>query len=88
MFAAAIFQIPDGLQATALGALRGIKDVTLPTIIAFISYWVIAVPLSYYLGVVLSYGPLGLWIGLTVGLILASIALYRRFQNRTHRLED
>jgi len=88
MFAAAIFQIPDGLQATALGALRGIKDVTLPTIIAFISYWVIAVPLSYYLGVVLSYGPLGVWIGLTVGLILASIALYRRFQNRTHRLED
>lgn len=88
IIAAGIFQIPDGLQATALGALRGIKDVRLPTIIAFFSYWVIAVPLGYYLGVYREVGPLGVWIGLTVGLVLASIALYYRFQNRTHRLED
>lgn len=88
MIAAGIFQLPDGFQATALGALRGIKDVRVPTWIAFISYWVIAVPLCYYLGVQLEYGPLGVWIGLTVGLILASIALYWRFQTRTKRLQD
>ena len=88
MIAAGIFQLPDGFQATALGALRGIKDVRVPTWIAFISYWVIAVPLCYYLGVQLEYGPLGVWIGLTVGLILASIALYWRFQTSTKRLQD
>ena len=49
MVAAGIFQMPDGMQATALGALRGIKDVNIPTIVAFIAYWIIAVPLCYYL---------------------------------------
>ncbi|MEK9998347.1 MAG: MATE family efflux transporter, partial [Cryomorphaceae bacterium] len=53
MVAAGIFQMPDGMQATALGALRGIKDVNIPTIVAFVAYWVIAVPLCYFLGVYL-----------------------------------
>ena len=87
MIAAGIFQLPDGIQATALGALRGIKDVNIPTVIAFISYWIIAVPLCYYLGVSLGYGSKGIWIGLTVGLALASVALYFRFQGRTRLLD-
>ena len=86
MVAAGIFQMPDGMQATALGALRGIKDVNIPTIVAFVAYWVIAVPLCYFLGVYLEKGPIGVWMGLTVGLVLASIALYWRFRHKTLRM--
>ena len=87
MVAAGIFQMPDGMQATALGALRGIKDVNIPTVVAFFAYWVIAVPLCYFLGVYLGKGPLGVWMGLTVGLVLASIALYWRFRHKTLRMD-
>lgn len=87
MIAAGIFQLPDGLQATTLGALRGVQDVNIPTIIAFIAYWVIAVPMCYYLGITETMGPLGVWIGLTIGLVLASIALYWRFQHKVHRID-
>jgi len=86
MVAAGIFQMPDGMQATALGALRGIKDVNIPTIVAFVAYWIIAVPLCYFLGVYLEKGPIGVWMGLTVGLVLASIALYWRFRHKTLRM--
>jgi len=86
MVAAGIFQMPDGMQATALGALRGIKDVNIPTVVAFVAYWVIAVPLCYFLGVYLEKGPIGVWMGLTVGLVLASIALYWRFRHKTLRM--
>ena len=86
MVAAGIFQLPDGIQATALGALRGIKDVNIPTIICFIAYWIIALPICYYLGVILEKGPLGVWIGLTIGLSVASIALYRRFRFKTLKM--
>jgi len=87
MIAAGIFQLPDGLQATTLGALRGVQDVNIPTIIAFVAYWVIAVPMCYYLGITEEMGPLGVWIGLTIGLVLASIALYWRFQHKVHRID-
>lgn len=86
MIAAGIFQLPDGMQATALGALRGIKDVNIPTVVAFIAYWAIAVPLCYYWGVHLEKGPIGVWAGLTVGLLLASVALYWRFRHKTLRM--
>ncbi|MGB1569759.1 MAG: MATE family efflux transporter [Schleiferiaceae bacterium] len=87
MIAAGIFQLPDGLQATTLGALRGVQDVNIPTIIAFVAYWVIAVPMCYYLGITEKMGPLGVWIGLTIGLVLASIALYWRFQHKVRRID-
>jgi len=87
MIAAGIFQLPDGLQATTLGALRGVQDVNIPTIIAFVAYWVIAVPMCYYLGITQEMGPLGVWIGLTIGLVLASIALYWRFQYKVRRID-
>ena len=86
MVAAGIFQMPDGMQATALGALRGIKDVNIPTIVAFVAYWMIAVPLGYVLGIQFDQGPLGVWIGLTAGLVIASIALYWRFRHKTLRM--
>ena len=86
MIAAGIFQLPYGIQATTLGALRGVQDVNIPTLISFVAYWVIAVPTSYILGVKMGYGPLGVWIGLTIGLALAATSLYWRFQHKTSRL--
>ena len=48
---AGLFQISDGIQAVGLGILRGIRDIKKPTIITFISYWIISIPLSYFLGI-------------------------------------
>lgn len=76
---ASIFQIPDGIQVTALGALRGFQDVRIPTIITLLAYWVVGIPLSYFAGVVWSMGPGGVWLGLIAGLTISSIWLFWRF---------
>ena len=86
LLAAAVFQISDSLQVIALGALRGLQDVKIPTIITFISYWVVGFPISYFLGKEHVYGSLGIWIGLIAGLSTAAILLYFRFNYLTKRL--
>jgi len=86
LLAAAVFQITDSLQVIALGALRGLQDVKIPTIITFISYWVIGFPICYYLGKEEAYGSLGIWIGLIVGLSVAAIMLFIRFHLLTKKL--
>jgi len=82
----ALFQIFDGLQVAILGALRGMQDVKIPTLIAFISYWVIGFPLCYYLGLHTPLKSTGIWIGLLVGLASASLLLYLRFSYLTKKL--
>ena len=86
MIAAAIFQISDSLQVIILGALRGLQDVKIPTIITFISYWVIGFPISYFLGKAEAYGSFGIWLGLLAGLTTAAILLYIRFNYLTKNL--
>ncbi len=86
LFAAAIFQISDGIQVVALGALRGLQDVLIPTVITFISYWMIGFPISYYLGKADAYGSFGIWIGLISGLTAAAILLFLRFNYLTNKL--
>lgn len=86
LFAAAIFQISDSIQVIVLGALRGMQDVKIPTIITFISYWVIGFPVSYFLGKEDAYGSFGIWLGLLVGLTCAAILLYIRFNYLTKKL--
>jgi MATE family multidrug resistance protein len=76
---AALFQLSDGIQVVALGALRGMKDVKIPTLITFIAYWLVALPLSYYLSFVLDYGPAGIWLALTLGLTIAAVWVILRF---------
>ena len=76
---AGIFQIADGLQVVALGALRGLQDVKIPMIFTFISYWLIAFPVSYILGVYTDLKTSGIWIGLLLGLTFAAIMLVMRF---------
>ena len=86
LFLAAIFQLSDSLQVAILGALRGLQDVKIPTIITFISYWVIGFPISYFLGKEEAYGSFGIWLGLLAGLTSAAILLYIRFNYLTKKL--
>lgn len=83
---AALFQISDGMQVVALGALRGLQDVRIPTLITFVAYWLIGFPVSYLLGLHTELASTGIWIGLLAGLTASSIMLYLRFRNRSGRL--
>lgn len=86
LIAAAIFQISDSIQVLVLGALRGLQDVKIPTIITFISYWLIGFPISWFLGKEDAYGSFGIWLGLLAGLTTAAILLYIRFNYLTKKL--
>lgn len=88
MIAAAIFQISDSIQVVVLGALRGLQDVKIPTLITFISYWLVGFPISWYLGKEDAYRSFGIWLGLLAGLTTAAILLYIRFNYLTKKLID
>ena len=86
LLVAAVFQISDGIQVVVLGALRGLQDVKIPTVITFIAYWLIGFPISYYLGLHTDWGSTGIWIGLLTGLTASAIMLYIRFNYLTNKL--
>ena len=86
LIAAAFFQISDSIQVMVLGALRGLQDVAIPTLITFIAYWLIGFPISYFLGKEEAYGSFGIWLGLLAGLTSASILLFLRFNYLTQKL--
>ena len=83
---ASLFQLSDGIQLVALGALRGMQDVVIPSIITFISYWMIAIPLGILLAIYFEWKAYGMWIGLLIGLTIAAIMLLLRFHNQTKKL--
>lgn len=85
---AALFQLSDGLQVVFLGALRGLQDVKIPSIICFIAYWLIGFPISYYLGKATAMGSMGIWLGLLAGLTASAIMLYLRFHYLSKKLID
>jgi MATE family multidrug resistance protein len=78
LFLAAIFQLSDGLQVGCAGALRGYKDTQIPMRLTVIAYWLVGLPLAYFLGLRRGYGAEGVWIGLISGLSLAALLLLRR----------
>ncbi|QJD98045.1 MATE family efflux transporter [Mucilaginibacter robiniae] len=80
---AAVFQLFDGAQVMGLGILRGMGDVNVPTIITFLAYWIVGLPLGYLLGLHLHLGAQWVWYGLVAGLAVAAILLYLRFQVTT-----
>jgi MATE family multidrug resistance protein len=79
LLVAAFFQISDGLQVVILGALRGLQDVKVPTLITFVAYWIVGFPLSFYLGLYTPLESTGIWIGLLAGLSASALMLYLRF---------
>ena len=82
---AGIFQLFDGGQVIASGALRGLTDVKVPTGITFVAYWVLSLPLGYVLAFHTPLGPVGVWTGLAAGLGCAAGLLSWRFHHKTAR---
>ncbi|SNV36038.1 Multidrug-efflux transporter [Chryseobacterium taklimakanense] len=76
---ASLFQLSDGIQVTALGILRGIQDVKIPSYLTFFAYWIITIPLGFYLCVTLKMGAFGMWIALGLGLTISAVLLVYRF---------
>jgi MATE family multidrug resistance protein len=83
MFFGVAFQLFDGVQAVAVGILRGIQDVNVPTLYSALAYWGLALPLGAVLGFLLDWQVYGVWSGLVVGLALASVIMTRRFLKLT-----
>jgi MATE family multidrug resistance protein len=82
---AAFFQLFDGTQVVGLGILRGMGDVKVPTFITFLAYWVVGIPFGYWCGVKQGLGAMGVWYGLVLGLMVASIMLFVRFNRLSKR---
>ena len=78
MLVAAAFQLVDGIQVVAMGALRGIQDVKMPTAITLIAYWLVAMPCCYLFGFWAGFQVEGIWYGLSVGLLVAAVLLIAR----------
>ncbi|MFD1428033.1 MATE family efflux transporter [Kroppenstedtia sanguinis] len=75
---AIFYQLSDAAQASLQGVLRGYKDVTVPFITAFISYWGIGMPVGYGLAAFTHLGPFGFWLGITIGLTCAFLGFWIR----------
>ncbi len=79
----ATMQVIDGIQSTALGALRGMSDVAVPAAVSILAYWVISLPLGWVAATWGGMGAPGIWFGFLAGLILAAAILARRFWRAT-----
>ena len=76
---AAVFQIADGVQIGAAGALRGYKDTRVPMVINVFSFWVLAFPISYLAAVTYRAAPAYIWLGFVIGLTVAACLLTFRY---------
>ncbi|HEY4538719.1 MAG TPA: MATE family efflux transporter [Faecalibacter sp.] len=86
LIVASLFQLSDGVQLVVLGALRGMTDVRVPSILTFIAYWVIAIPIGLLLAVYFEMRAFGMWIGLGIGLTLSAVMLIIRYHQQTKKL--
>lgn len=84
---AGLFQLFDGVQVAAVGALRGLKDTRVPMFITLLAYWLVGLPVGLLCAFTLDLGPRGIWFGLIVSLVVAAALLTRRFWRLTRALE-
>ncbi len=82
MFVAAGFQLFDGIQAVAAGALRGLQDTRVPMLFALFGYWVPGLGTAVSLGFFTPLAGLGIWIGLAVGLVAVALLMLQRWSRR------
>jgi len=83
LWLAAAFQIFDGIQTVTTGALRGLGETRAPMVANLVGYWVLGLPLGLILCFVLHWGIYGIWIGLTLALIVIASTLLRRWQRES-----
>jgi MATE family multidrug resistance protein len=86
LIVAGIFQLSDGTQVVCASALRGMQDVKLPSSFIFVAYWLVGLPLSYWLGFKAGYGATGIWLGLLIGLTLTAAAMFIRLRWRIRKI--
>jgi MATE family multidrug resistance protein len=86
LFVAAIFQLFDGLQIVTTGVLRGLGDTRTPMMTNLAAHWLFGLPVGYTLCFIAGYGVIGLWVGLSTGLIIAGGVLLFVWNRRIHRL--
>jgi multidrug resistance protein, MATE family len=79
---AALFQVFDGVQAIAIGALRGLKDTRVPAILAAVGYWLVGFPVGILLAFKAGWGGVGIWWGLAIGLAVVALLMLARFARR------
>ena len=85
LFVAAVFQLSDGIQVAAAGALRGFKDTRIPFLFNLFSYWVVGFSLAYYVAMGDAPSPRDIWVGFVVGLTLSAVLLIGRYRYLTQR---
>ena len=86
LWVAAAFQIFDGIQTVSTGALRGLGETRVPMIANLIGYWILGLPLGLTLCFVLRWGIYGMWIGLTLALVVIASALLVRWRSDSNRI--
>ncbi|GAB2588249.1 MATE family efflux transporter [Dyella jejuensis] len=82
---AGLFQFSDGIQVASNGALRGLKDTRLPMAITLFAYWMVGMPVGWWLAFHAGLGARGIWMGLIAGLSMAALLLFARFWRSSHR---
>jgi MATE family multidrug resistance protein len=83
---AGIFQLSDGVQVAGLGILRALSDVNVPTVATLFAYWIIGIPLGYWLAFPVGLGVQGIWYGLLAGLTASAALLTVRFYVLSRRI--
>ena len=86
LWIAAAFQIFDGIQTVSTGALRGLGETRIPMFANLVGYWVLGLPLGLILCFVLKWGIYGMWIGLTLALVVIATALLIRWRTDSGKL--
>jgi MATE family multidrug resistance protein len=81
---AAMFQIFDGLQGVATGVLRGLGDTRTPMVTNLLGHWLLGLPIGYGLCFVAGWGVVGLWLGLSIGLVVVGLTLLAVWRRRSH----
>jgi multidrug resistance protein, MATE family len=84
---AGAMQLGDGIQTTAVGALRGLQDVRTPMLLGFIAFWCVGLGFAYLWGFYLQWGAVGLWMGQCLGVQVAALTYYLRFHRSINKLQ-
>jgi multidrug resistance protein, MATE family len=87
MLLAGVFQFADGIQVASNGALRGLKDTRVPMALTLFAYWIVGMPVGWYLAFPHGLGARGMWMGLAAGLSVAAVLLFARFWRTSGRAE-
>lgn len=88
LFVAAAFQLFDGIQVTAGGVLRGVGDTKTPMVCNIAGHWGFGLPIGYYLCFVLGWQALGVWVGLSLGLVAVALLLLLTWRRSSKRMPE